>query len=129
MTTDFRGRWRSAQFCGKIPPFVHDGQNFGAWIHRDKIVWQNETLATAGTESFQRSFKELIAFAISIAGRCDGCVAYHAKKAAEAGATREEILETIGVAVQMGGGPSMVYGGEALRAYDSFGLEATRSAA
>lgn len=67
-----------------------------------------------------RKFKELIAVALSVAARCDGCVAYHARKAVDLGVTRDEFLETLGVAVQMGGGPSMVYGGEALRAYDWF---------
>lgn len=65
-------------------------------------------------------FKELIALALSVASRCDGCVAYHAKRCVQFGASRAEVLETLGVAVQMGGGPSMVYGGEALRAFDSF---------
>ncbi|MCB8839889.1 carboxymuconolactone decarboxylase family protein [Aurantimonas sp. VKM B-3413] len=64
--------------------------------------------------------KELMALAIGIADRCDGCVGYHARAAFRRGATREEVAETIAVAVQMGGGPSMVYGGEALRAYDTF---------
>jgi AhpD family alkylhydroperoxidase len=68
-------------------------------------------------------FKELIALALSVASRCDGCVAYHAKKVCDLGASREEVLEVLGVAVQMGGGPSMVYGGEAIRAFDSFCAE------
>jgi AhpD family alkylhydroperoxidase len=63
--------------------------------------------------------KELIALAIGIAARCDGCLAYHAKAAAKYGATREEVAETIGVAVYMGGGPSMIYGAEALSAFDA----------
>ncbi|GAB4531420.1 MAG: carboxymuconolactone decarboxylase family protein [Roseibium sp.] len=62
--------------------------------------------------------KELIALAIGITARCDGCLAYHARAAAGLGATREEILEVIGVAVYMGGGPSMIYGAEALAAFD-----------
>ena len=62
--------------------------------------------------------KELIALAIGIAVRCDGCLAYHARAAHRLGATREEIMETIGVAVYMGGGPSMIYGAEALAAFD-----------
>ncbi|MCC0056682.1 MAG: carboxymuconolactone decarboxylase family protein [Rhodobiaceae bacterium] len=62
--------------------------------------------------------KELIALAIGIAARCDGCLAFHAKAAIEAGASRAEILETIGVAIYMGGGPSMIYGAEALEAFD-----------
>ena len=70
-----------------------------------------------------RKFKEMIAVALSVAARCDGCVAYHARKALDLGVTREEFLETLGVAVQMGGGPSMVYGGEAIRAYDFFAAE------
>lgn len=64
--------------------------------------------------------KELIALAIGIAARCDGCLAYHAQAAAKYGATRAEICETIGVAVYMGGGPSMIYGAEALAAFDAF---------
>jgi AhpD family alkylhydroperoxidase len=64
--------------------------------------------------------KELIALALSVASRCDGCVAYHAMRVHQLHATREEVLETLGVAIQMGGGPSMVYGGEALRAFDVF---------
>ncbi|GGB47605.1 alkyl hydroperoxide reductase AhpD [Roseibium aquae] len=64
--------------------------------------------------------KELIALAIGITARCDGCLAYHAKAAARYGATRQEIVETIGVAVYMGGGPSMIYGAEALAAFDAF---------
>jgi AhpD family alkylhydroperoxidase len=63
--------------------------------------------------------KELIALAIGIAARCDGCLAFHAKAAAKYGANREEILETIAVAVYMGGGPSMIYGAEALDAFDA----------
>jgi AhpD family alkylhydroperoxidase len=64
--------------------------------------------------------KELIAFAIAIAVRCDGCIAHHANAALKAGATRKEVAEMIGVAGVMGGGPSSVYGVEALRAYDAF---------
>lgn len=64
--------------------------------------------------------KELMALAISIALRCEGCVAFHTRAAQKKGATREEILETIGVAIEMGGGPATVYGAEALEAYDQF---------
>jgi AhpD family alkylhydroperoxidase len=64
--------------------------------------------------------KELIALGIAICVRCDGCVAYHVHDALRAGATRQEILEAIGVAVLMGGGPAAVYGAEALQALDQF---------
>ncbi len=64
--------------------------------------------------------KELIAFAIAITVRCDGCIAHHAQAVFKAGATRQEVADMIGVAILMGGGPSSVYGAEALRAYDEF---------
>jgi AhpD family alkylhydroperoxidase len=60
--------------------------------------------------------KELLAIAIAIATRCDGCIGFHVKAAVAAGATREEIVETIGLAIYMGAGPSMIYGAETLRA-------------
>ncbi len=64
--------------------------------------------------------KELIALGIAIAVRCEGCIAYHVHDAVEAGASRDEIMETIGVAVLMGGGPALMYGAEALEALDQF---------
>jgi AhpD family alkylhydroperoxidase len=64
--------------------------------------------------------KEIIATAIAIAVRCDGCIAFHVKAARRAGMTREELLETISMSVYMGGGPSMIYGAEALDAFDQF---------
>ncbi|HAM86120.1 carboxymuconolactone decarboxylase family protein [Limosilactobacillus mucosae] len=64
--------------------------------------------------------KELESLAIAIAVRCEGCIVQHTKACLKAGATRDEIVETIGVAVMMGGGPSTVYGGKALECYDQF---------
>lgn len=60
--------------------------------------------------------KELIALGIAIAIRCEGCIACHVQDALKAGASQEEIVETIGVAVLMGGGPSVVYGDKAYKA-------------
>ncbi|MFN2350126.1 MAG: carboxymuconolactone decarboxylase family protein [Thioalkalivibrio sp.] len=62
--------------------------------------------------------KELMALAIGIALRCDGCIAFHTKAAIKHGATREEVMETIGLSIYMGGGPSYVYGAQALEAFD-----------
>lgn len=64
--------------------------------------------------------KELMALAIGITSHCDGCVAYHTKKAEQHGATRDEVAETIALAIYMGGGPAAVYGAQALTAYDQF---------
>lgn len=64
--------------------------------------------------------KELIALGIAVTVRCDGCIAFHVHDALRAGATRQEIVETVGVAVLMGGGPAVVYGVEALEAVEQF---------
>jgi AhpD family alkylhydroperoxidase len=64
--------------------------------------------------------KELIALAISVATRCDGCVAFHAEAAVRQGATRDEIMETMGMAIYMGAGPSVMYAAQAVEAYDQF---------
>nr|WP_321230179.1 carboxymuconolactone decarboxylase family protein [uncultured Psychroserpens sp.] len=64
--------------------------------------------------------KELIALGIAIVVRCDGCIAFHVYDALKAGATSEEILETIGVGILMGGGPALVYGCEAMQALEQF---------
>ena len=64
--------------------------------------------------------KELISLAIAITVRCNGCIAFHIHDALAAGATRKEIMDTVGVAILMGGGPSVVYSTEALEALDQF---------
>ena len=67
-----------------------------------------------------RKTKELIALGISIAVRCDGCIASHARSAAREKATEKEVAETIGIAIAMSGGPGTVYGPRAMAAYRSF---------
>ncbi|MBE3598475.1 MAG: carboxymuconolactone decarboxylase family protein [Limnochordaceae bacterium] len=64
--------------------------------------------------------KELIALGIAIAVHCEGCIACHVHDALQHGASREEIAETVGVAVMMGGGPSVVYGSMAMAAVEQF---------
>lgn len=64
--------------------------------------------------------KELMALAISIAVGCDGCIAYHVHDAITAGANREELLETVGVGLFMGGGPGSIYAAHALEAIEQF---------
>ena len=66
--------------------------------------------------------KELIATGIAIAARCDGCIGAHAA-ALKAGATKQELIETIDVAVLMGGGPAIIYGTQALAAVEELSAE------
>jgi AhpD family alkylhydroperoxidase len=62
--------------------------------------------------------KELMALAIAIVSRCEGCLLHHVEAAMRHGADRQHIVETIAVSVEMGGGPATVYGGMALAAFD-----------
>lgn len=64
--------------------------------------------------------KELISLGIAIAVRCAGCIQCHVKAAIEAGATREEISETVGVAILMSGGPGTIYGTMAIEVMEQF---------
>lgn len=68
--------------------------------------------------------KELLAVAISVAVRCDPCITFHVEGARKHGATREELAETIGLAVYMGAGPSAMYAAQALEAYDQYADQA-----
>lgn len=72
------------------------------------------------TKALDTKTKELVALGISVAVRCDPCVAFHAKAAVEQGASREEVQETIATAIYMGAGPSVMYAAKALEAYDQF---------
>jgi AhpD family alkylhydroperoxidase len=78
--------------------------------------------------ALSRKTKELMALAISIAVRCEGCIAYHTHDAVAAGATRQELLETVGVAVLMGGGPAAMYAAHAMDAIEQFVPVATPEA-
>ncbi len=71
-----------------------------------------------GGTALDHKTKELIALAIGVAVRCQPCIAYHAEAAAKQGASREEVLETMSMAIYMGAGPSVMYAAQALEAFD-----------
>ena len=78
-----------------------------------------DLVQAAGTDgALSHKQKELIALAISIAIRCEGCIVFHTRACEKLGVTRPELLEMLGVAVEMGGGPSAVYGAQALACFD-----------
>lgn len=64
--------------------------------------------------------KELIALAVGVAARCDGCIAFHTKALVKLGATEAEVHEALGVAIYMGGGPSAMYASNAVAAFNEF---------
>ena len=80
-------------------------QHFGA-LHK----------ASTKAGALPNKTKELIALGISISIRCSECITYHLNDAVRAGATDDEIIETINVSVMMGGGPALMY---ATHAYEA----------
>ena len=80
------------------------------------------SLAQAATVSkaLDAKTKELIALGIAVAVRCDDCIAFHVKAALERGATKDEVTETLGMAIFMGAGPSVMYATHAIEAYSQF---------
>lgn len=79
-------------------------------------------LAAAATRdgALDRKTKELIALALGVAAHCDGCIGFHAEALVKLGATRQEVEEALGMAVYMGGGPSLMYAADAIAAYEQF---------
>ena len=79
-------------------------------------------LAKGATQEgvLDKKTKEFIALAIGVSTRCDGCIGFHVKALVDLGATRAELAEVMAMAVYMGGGPSLMYAADALRAYDQF---------
>ncbi|MBK5926127.1 carboxymuconolactone decarboxylase family protein [Rhodobaculum claviforme] len=62
--------------------------------------------------------KEFVALGISVAVRCEPCIGFHVEALMKAGATREELADVLGMAIQMGGGPAVMYAAKALDCWD-----------
>ncbi len=70
--------------------------------------------------ALDKKTKELIALALGVAAHCEGCIGFHVEALVKLKASKPEIEEALGMAVYMGGGPSLMYAAEALGAYDEF---------
>ncbi|SIT39057.1 conserved hypothetical protein [Paraburkholderia piptadeniae] len=77
-------------------------------------------LGQAGSKTNHLDVKtrELIALAVAVTTRCDGCIAFHAAEAKNAGATKEELAEALGVAINLNAGAALVYTARTLDAFD-----------
>jgi AhpD family alkylhydroperoxidase len=81
-------------------------------------------LAQAATRNgaLDSKTKELIALALGVAAHCDACIGFHVQALIRLGANRAEIEEALGMAVYMGGGPSLMYAADALSAYEEMSV-------
>ena len=86
-------------------------------------AFANIAHAALAAKALDGKTKELIALGISVAIRCDDCIAFHAKAALKQGASRDEVMEALGMAIYMGAGPSVMYATHALDAFTQFESE------
>ena len=83
--------------------------------------------AATAPKALDTKTKELIALGIAVATRCDPCIAFHAESARKHGATRDEVMETVGMAIYMGAGPAVMYAAQAVEAYDQYVAKNTQA--
>lgn len=85
-----------------------------------------QTLSKAGSKTGQLDAKtrELIALAVSVTTRCDGCITVHTGEALKHGASRAEVAEALGVAVALNAGAAMVYSARVMDAMNHYGESA-----
>ena len=70
--------------------------------------------AGAKTNHLDAKMRELIALAVAVTTRCDGCIAFHAAEAVKLGVSDGEIAEALGVAINLNAGAALVYSGHVL---------------
>ncbi len=86
-------------------------------------AWRQFSAVAHRNDALLRKDKELIAVAVSLAKRCERCIAYHVRSALSEGASAEEILEASFVAVMMEGGPALAHIGLVMEALETLNKE------
>ncbi|MGB9977972.1 carboxymuconolactone decarboxylase family protein [Methanobacterium sp.] len=90
--------------------FIENCSTYNSFLELEKKAFQEGHIS--------RKYKELMAPSISIVTKCEPCIERHVQQAYLAGASDEEIYETLDVAIEMGGGPAAAYSRFALNALD-----------
>ncbi len=80
--------------------------------------------AALAPKTLDSKAKELVALGIAVAIRCDACVTFHAEAALRQGASRDEVMEVMGMAIYMGAGPSVMYAAQVVEAFDQYAAKA-----
>lgn len=90
--------------------------------HVPDVMQESFNLSQAAFKdgAIDRKTKEMLAMAIAVSTRCDGCIGFHAESLVKLGTTRQELAEILGVAVYMGGGPSLMTAADAIKAFEQF---------
>lgn len=75
--------------------------------------------ASATSKHIDAKTRELIALAVAMTLRCDGCINAHTDAAIKAGASKEEMVDALGVAIMVNAGATMVYSARTIDAFDT----------
>ena len=95
----------------KIESLITDRKKAHVYYQRSSKVYnafidmENQAFSAG---KLGRKYKEMVAIGISIHINCESCLEWHIHEALNAGASKEEIIEAIGVGIEMGGGPATV---------------------
>lgn len=73
-----------------------------------------------GAGALDARTRELIALAVAVTTRCDGCIASHANAARQAGVTEAELADALGTAMALNAGAAYVYSVRAMEAFGQF---------
>jgi len=76
--------------------------------------------AATADGALDKKTKELIALALGVAAHCDACIGFHVQALVKLHVTKAELEEALGMAIYMGGGPSLMYSANAMAAFDEF---------
>ncbi|CAJ0891427.1 MULTISPECIES: carboxymuconolactone decarboxylase family protein [Ralstonia] len=79
-----------------------------------------KTLSAASTGSLDAKTRELIALAVAVTTRCDGCITVHTAEAIKHGATHEEIADALSVAISLNAGAALVYSARVMDAVQAY---------
>lgn len=86
-------------------------KEFDAWLGLNNIVGSDDG-------AVPKKYRELIAVAVASTTQCPYCIEVHARAARAAGATREELVESIFVAAALRAGGAVTHGTMALKFFD-----------
>ena len=84
---------------------------FQAWMNLDRIVAREDG-------RIPRKYRESIALAVAHTTQCPYCIEVHSRHAKKAGATAEEVAETVFLAAALRAGGAAAHGLLALKCYD-----------
>lgn len=75
--------------------------------------------ANAQSKHLDAKMRELIALGVAITLRCDGCINAHTDAAVKAGASKEEVIDALGVAIMVNAGAAMGYSARTIDAFET----------